>query len=66
MERKEFAVGDLVRMRKKHPCGSYLWSVLRIGADIKIKCHTCNRMVMLTRREFERGLIEVVPPKETE
>ena len=64
MERKEFAVGDLVRMRKKHPCGSHLWSVLRMGADIKMKCQACGRMVMLTRREFEHGLIEVVSHKE--
>ena len=64
MERKEFAVGDVVRMRKKHPCSSYLWVVMRLGADIKMKCHNCGRIVMLTRRDFERGMVEVVDHEE--
>ncbi|GIV83911.1 MAG: hypothetical protein KatS3mg052_0918 [Candidatus Roseilinea sp.] len=53
-------IGDVVRLRKPHPCGSYDWTVVRIGADIGLKCHTCGRRVLLTRREFERRLERVV------
>ncbi|MGI5879960.1 MAG: DUF951 domain-containing protein [Syntrophomonadaceae bacterium] len=59
MERKQFELGDIVRMKKQHPCGSYLWQVVRMGADIKIKCQGCNRLVMLPRMEFERRLVKV-------
>lgn len=59
MQRKEFKLGDIVRMRKKHPCGSYTWQVIRVGADVKIKCQGCGRIVMLPRLEFERKMIRV-------
>ena len=51
---EEIRLHDVVEMRKKHPCGSVNWTVTRIGADIKIKCHGCNRVVMLDRVEFLR------------
>lgn len=59
MQRKEFQLGDIVRMKKPHPCGSYNWQVIRMGADIKIKCQGCGRIVMLPRLEFERKMIRV-------
>lgn len=43
---------DVVQMRKKHPCGGFEWTVIRVGADIKIKCNTCGRLVMLDRETF--------------
>ncbi|MCA9876241.1 MAG: DUF951 domain-containing protein [Thermomicrobiales bacterium] len=49
-----FAIGDVVRLKKPHPCGSYEWTVTRLGADIGLKCHGCERRVLLTRREAER------------
>lgn len=54
------AVGDKVRLRKPHPCGSHDWTVVRIGADIGLKCCTCERRILLTRREFERRLERVI------
>ena len=63
MERKVFSLGDIVRMKKQHPCGSYNWEVVRMGADIKIKCQGCGRIVMLSRSDFERKLIRVVEKK---
>lgn len=60
MERKSFNLGDIVRMKKQHPCGSFNWEVTRMGADIKIKCQGCGRMVMLPRSEFERKMIRVI------
>ena len=52
----EFRVGDVLRMRKPHPCGGFEWSVLRIGGDIGVKCQTCGRRLMLPRRELERRM----------
>jgi hypothetical protein len=56
----EARLGDIVRLRKKHPCGSYDWKVIRLGADIGIKCQGCNRRVLLERRVFERRVKAVI------
>ncbi len=56
----EISLNDLVRMRKPHPCGGYEWRVVRLGADIGIKCVTCGRRVLLPRGEFERRLKAIV------
>ena len=50
----EIKLGDVVRLKKKHPCGSYEWQVVRLGADIGIKCLKCERRVLLERSVFER------------
>jgi len=50
----EIKLGDVVRLKKKHPCGSYEWQVVRLGADIGIKCLKCQRRVLLERGVFER------------
>jgi hypothetical protein len=52
----DIRVGDLVQMKKPHPCGSLTWTVIRVGADIKIKCEQCGRIVMLDREVFEKRL----------
>lgn len=49
-------VGDVVEMRKAHPCGGKTWELVRVGADIGMMCRTCGRRVMLPRREFARGV----------
>ena len=49
-------LNDVVRLRKPHPCGSYDWTVVRIGADIGLKCNTCGRRVLLSRHDFEKRL----------
>lgn len=56
----ELKLGDVVRLRKKHPCGSYEWQVVRLGADIGIKCRGCNRRVLLERRVLERKVKEFI------
>jgi hypothetical protein len=56
----EVAVGDLARLRKPHPCGSYEWRVVRIGADIGLVCLKCGRRVLLDRRTFEKRLKTLV------
>jgi len=47
---------DVVRLRKPHPCGGYEWVVVRLGADIGLRCTTCGRRVLLPRRELEKRL----------
>ena len=51
-----FAVGDVVRLKKPHPCGGLDWRVVRLGADIGVKCVTCGRRVLLPRRDLERRM----------
>ena len=45
-------VGDVIRSRKPHPCGGDEWTVLRTGADVRIRCNTCGRLVMMDRETF--------------
>jgi hypothetical protein len=58
--RKEVEVDDLVRLRKPHPCGSYEWRVVRIGADIGLKCQVCGRRILLDRRSFNKRVKTVI------
>jgi hypothetical protein len=57
---KEFHPGDVVRMRKPHPCGGQEWAITRVGADVGLRCLKCNRRVMLTRSNFEKRVKEIV------
>lgn len=56
-------IGDIVRLKKVHPCGGYEWQVVRLGADIGIKCLKCGRRVLLERQVFERRVREVISPE---
>ena len=56
----DIRVGDVVQMRKTHPCGSDRWMIYRVGADIGIRCLGCSRRVMVPRRKFERGIKRVL------
>jgi hypothetical protein len=57
---KVFYLGDIVEMKKVHPCGSKNWEVVRLGADIKIKCCGCERLVMLERSKFEKDVKKII------
>ncbi|MBR4710777.1 MAG: DUF951 domain-containing protein [Clostridia bacterium] len=64
---EEIRIGDVVQTRKAHPCGSDRWTVTRIGADIKIRCGGCGRVVMMDRETFlkrRKKLIAQGPPPE--
>ena len=50
----DIRLGDVVRLRKVHPCGGYEWEIVRLGADIGIRCRTCGRRVLLQRSTFEK------------
>ena len=60
MKYADLALGDHLRLRKPHPCGSYDWHVVRLGADIGIRCDSCGRRVLLPRSELERRIKQVV------
>ena len=54
------ALNDRIRLRKPHPCGSYDWLVVRLGADIGLKCEGCGRRILLPRSEVERRLKQII------
>lgn len=55
-------VGDVVRLKKAHPCGGFLWLVNRVGGDIGLRCETCGHYVMIPRFRLERRIREIVRP----
>jgi len=60
----DIKIGDIVRLKKKHPCGGYEWQVVRVGADIGIKCRQCQHRLLLPRSVFERRVKAVIPREE--
>jgi len=52
----KYAVGDVVKTRKVHPCGSDLWEIMRTGVDFRIKCLKCGRVLLLPRPKFEKSV----------
>ena len=55
-----FNLGDIVEMKKQHPCGSNQFEIIRVGADIKIKCTGCGRIVMIPRGKFTKEAKKIV------
>lgn len=60
MEKINWQLGDLVKMRKQHPCGGFIWEILRIGMDFRLRCLNCGRIVLLPRQKFEKQVKEKV------
>ena len=56
----EYKLGSIVMMKKGHPCGGNEWKIVRIGADIKIECLSCGRVVMLPRVDFNKKIKKVI------
>ena len=52
----DIRVGDRLKMKKAHPCGSSEWEVLRIGADFRIKCTGCGHQIMISRKNVEKSI----------
>ena len=53
-------VGDLVEMKKPHPCGGKVFAVLRVGMDFKIKCEKCGREIMAPRKQIEKNIKKII------
>jgi hypothetical protein len=56
----DYKLNDIVIMKKAHPCGTNNWKIIRVGADIKIKCQNCGRCIMMPRIEFNKKLKKIV------
>ena len=57
---KRYELGDIIETKKPHPCGSKEWKINRVGADFKIECLKCKRIVMLPRSKFEKSVKRVI------
>ena len=62
----KYNVGDVVKMRKQHPCGTDEWEVMRTGVDFRIKCNGCGRVVMLPRPKFEKSVKKIVQSQKSQ
>ena len=60
MEDIKIEVGTIVTMKKGHPCGANEWEIIRVGADMKLKCINCSRVVMMPRVEFNKKFKKIV------
>lgn len=60
MDVRQFVVGDIVKMKKNHPCGSNEWEITRTGVDFILKCCKCARQVMIPRVKFERAVRAII------
>lgn len=56
----DYHIGDKVILKKGHPCGTNQWEIIRVGADFKLKCMGCGRIVMVPRKTFEKSLKKVL------
>jgi Uncharacterized protein conserved in bacteria len=56
----EYKVGNIIRLKKKHPCGSFQWQILRVGADFRLKCVGCGHQVMVPRKLVEKNTKEII------
>ncbi|MCM1027852.1 MAG: DUF951 domain-containing protein [Roseburia sp.] len=56
----EINIGDVLKLKKQHPCGSKEWEVLRVGADFRIKCKGCGHQVMIDRKLLEKKIKEIL------
>jgi hypothetical protein len=54
-----FDIGDVIRMKKPHPCGSHEWEILRTGADFRLKCMGCSHQIMVPRKLVEKNTKEI-------
>lgn len=60
MSGMDIQVGDILKLKKQHPCGSKEWEVLRIGADFRLKCTGCGHQIMIARRQAEKNVREII------
>ena len=56
---ERFDIGDIIRMKKPHPCGSHEWEVLRVGADFRLKCVGCGHQIKVPRKLVEKNTKEI-------
>jgi hypothetical protein len=57
----KLGIGDIIRLKKKHPCGGFHWEITRTGIDIGLKCLCCGRKVLVPRVKLEKKIKEIIP-----
>ena len=57
MEKLNYEVGDIVKLKKQHPCGSSEWKIMRVGADFRLQCLGCGHQIMIARKLVEKNTI---------
>jgi len=55
-----YKIGEIVELKKQHPCGSKQWEITRVGADFRIRCLGCDHQVMLPRPKFEKSVKKII------
>lgn len=60
----DICLGDVIKLKKPHPCGSQEWEVLRVGMDFRLKCMGCGHQVMLPRKLVEKNIRGIRKPEE--
>lgn len=55
----DIGVGDILKLKKAHPCGSHEWMVLRVGADFRLKCMGCGHQIMTPRKQVEKNIKQI-------
>lgn len=56
----DYEIGDIVKLKKQHPCGSNEWEILRVGADFRLKCRGCSHQVMVARKLVEKNTKDLI------
>lgn len=56
----DIQVGNILKLKKQHPCGSFEWEVLRVGADFRLKCKGCDHQIMIARRVLEKNIKQIM------
>ena len=62
----DLRLGDIIKLKKQHPCGSSEWEILRVGMDFRLKCLGCGHQVMLPRKQVEKSIKQVIKHTENE
>ena len=57
-----YEIGDIVTLKKKHPCGNFDWEILRVGADFRLKCQGCGHQIMIERKTVEKNTKKITKP----
>lgn len=60
----EIELGDIIKLKKQHPCGSKEWEVLRVGMDFRLKCTGCGHQIMIPRKQVEKSIRGVRKPED--
>lgn len=61
----DISVGDILKLKKSHPCGSHEWMVLRVGADFRLKCMGCGHQIMTPRKQVEKNIKQIKRDEES-